>query len=72
MAFERKGVHHFSFKVPKVDSLLVMEGTLTAASRLDFEANYGFILNLLHVKVDTVALKTLAQFFYSPLWCFTF
>jgi hypothetical protein len=72
MAFERRGVHHFSFKMPRLDSLLIMERKLTAASRLEFEADYGQILNLLHVEVDTVALTTLAQFFDSPLRCFTF
>jgi hypothetical protein len=72
MAFERKGCHHFVFKVPKVDSLLAMEKKLTAISQTNFEATYGSILNLLHVEVDTTALVTLAQFFDSPLRCFTF
>ncbi|KAK2399392.1 hypothetical protein QL285_049211 [Trifolium repens] len=72
MAFERKGFHHFSFKVPKVEGLLAMEKRLTAISRPNFETNYGFILNLLHVTVNITALTTLAQFFDSPLRCFTF
>ncbi|KAK2428439.1 hypothetical protein QL285_026961 [Trifolium repens] len=72
MAFERKGFHHFNFKVPKVEGLLAMEKSLSAISRPNFETNYGSILNLLHVDVDTTALTTLAQFFDSPLRCFTF
>jgi hypothetical protein len=72
MAFERKGFHHFNFKVPKVEGLLALEKSLTAISRPNFETNYGSILNLLHVNVDTTALTTLAQFFDSPLRCFTF
>jgi hypothetical protein len=72
MAFERKDFHHFSFKVPKVEGLLAMEKRLTAISYPNFETNYGSILNLLHVEVDTVALTTLAQFFDSHLRCFTF
>jgi hypothetical protein len=71
MAFERKGFHHFNFKVPKVAGLLAMEKSLSAVSRPNFETNYGSILNLLHVDVDTTALTTLAQFFDSPLRCFT-
>ncbi|KAK2410806.1 hypothetical protein QL285_046148 [Trifolium repens] len=72
MAFERKGCHHFVFKVPKVESLLAMEKKLTAISRTNFEANFGSILSLLHVEVDTSVLITLAQFFDYPLRCFTF
>ncbi|KAK2446509.1 hypothetical protein QL285_017309 [Trifolium repens] len=72
MAFERKGRHHFVFKVPKVDSLVAMEKKLTSLSQANFEANYGSILGLLHVEVDTTALVTLAQFFDRPLRCFTF
>jgi hypothetical protein len=49
-----------------------MESKLTAISRPNIETNYGSILNLLHVKVDTTTLTTLAQFFDSPLRCFTF
>jgi hypothetical protein len=72
MAFERKGFHKFSFKAPRIEGLSAMEDKLTAISRPNFEANYGSILNLLHVKVDTTTLTTLAQFFDSPLRCFTF
>ncbi|KAK2456455.1 hypothetical protein QL285_003820 [Trifolium repens] len=72
MALERKGFHHFNFKIPQVGSLLAMERKLTAISRPNFETNYGSILDLLHVEIDTAALTTLAQFFDSPLRCFTF
>jgi hypothetical protein len=67
MALERKGFHHFNFKIPQVGSLLAMEEKLTAISRPNFETNYGSILDLLHVEIDTSALTTLAQFFDSPL-----
>ncbi|KAK2382044.1 hypothetical protein P8452_37808 [Trifolium repens] len=67
MAFERKACHHFAFKVPKVDSLVAMEKKLTSISRTNFEATYGSILDLLHVKVDITALVTLAHFFDLPL-----
>ncbi|WJX78776.1 hypothetical protein P8452_61963 [Trifolium repens] len=72
MAFERKGRHHFVFKVTKVDSLIAMEKKVTSISRANFEATYGSILDLLHVEVDTTTLVTLAQFFDHPLRCFTF
>jgi hypothetical protein len=67
MTFERKGFHHFNFKIPKVDSLLDMEGKLRSISRPNFQTNYGSILDLLQVEIDTSALTTLAQFFDSPL-----
>jgi hypothetical protein len=45
---------------------------MTSIGKNSFQANYGLILNLLHVKIDLMALTTLAQFYDPPLRCFTF
>ncbi|KAK2397299.1 hypothetical protein QL285_058884 [Trifolium repens] len=69
---EIRGTYSYSFKVPKVDRLLAMESRLTSIRRSNFQSNYGSIIDLLHVQLDTTALTTLAQFYDSPLRCFTF
>jgi hypothetical protein len=45
---------------------------MTSIGKSSFEANYGLILNLLHEKIDPMAIITLAQFYDPPLRCFTF
>ncbi|KAK2379956.1 hypothetical protein QL285_067696 [Trifolium repens] len=69
---ETRGTFIYSFKIPKVDRLLTMESRLTSIHRSNFQSNYGAIIDLLHVQLDTTALATLAQFYDSPLRCFTF
>jgi hypothetical protein len=45
---------------------------MTTLGKESFQVNYGLLLNLLHVKIDTAALTTLAQFYDPYLRCFTF
>ncbi|KAK2356938.1 hypothetical protein QL285_094255 [Trifolium repens] len=69
---ETRGTFNYSVRVPKVDKLLVMESKLTTIRRDNFRSNYGSIIDLLHVQLDTMALTTMAQFYDPPLRCFTF
>ncbi|KAK2416958.1 hypothetical protein QL285_021697 [Trifolium repens] len=69
---ETRGTYSYSFKIPKVDRLIAMESRLTSIRRSNFQSNYGAIIDLLHVQLDTTALGTLAQFYDPPLRCFTF
>ncbi|PNX68383.1 hypothetical protein L195_g056139 [Trifolium pratense] len=72
MTSEKRHTLSLKIKVPKVESLIALSNQMTTLSKGSFQVNYGLLLNLLHVKIDTVALTTLAQFYDPPLRCFTF
>ncbi|PNX76871.1 hypothetical protein L195_g032830 [Trifolium pratense] len=72
MALEKKNVLGLKIKIPKVSSILALSNQLTTNGKNNFRMNYGLILDFLHVKIDGVALTTLAQFYDPPLRCFTF
>ncbi|CAJ2635603.1 uncharacterized protein LOC123923460 [Trifolium pratense] len=72
MTSEKRHTLSLKIKVPKVESLIALSNQMTTLSKGSFQVNYGLLLNLLHVKIDTVALTTLAQFYDPPLRYFTF
>ncbi|KAK2427994.1 hypothetical protein QL285_026538 [Trifolium repens] len=72
MASEKRHTPTLKIRVPQVESLKLLSDKMTSIVKSSFEANYGLILNLLHEKIDHMAIITLAQFYDPPLRCFTF
>jgi hypothetical protein len=72
MASEKRLTPVLKIKVPQVESLKILSDGMTSIGKRKFQADYGQILNLLCVKIDPMALTTLAQFYDPPLRCFTF
>jgi hypothetical protein len=60
MASKKRHTLSLKIKVPNVKSLLALSNQMTTLGKGSFQVNYGLLLNLLHVKIDTVALTTLA------------
>ncbi|XP_061359319.1 uncharacterized protein LOC133303421 [Gastrolobium bilobum] len=63
---------HLKAKKPDTESLKVLGRTLKKTQRLTLARKYGEILDLLEVDVQVDAITAVAQFYDTPLRCFTF
>ncbi|XP_050890013.1 uncharacterized protein LOC127095354 [Lathyrus oleraceus] len=72
MTIPRRNTFSLKYKEPKLGSLQGLISDLTLNKRDDFGKDYGKILSLLTKKVDYGIIISLAQYYDTPLHCFTF
>jgi len=59
-------------KEGNVDGLRELVKKMTTTQKDAFRKEYGNLLNLLEIEVQTPAITALAQYYDPPLRCFTF
>ncbi|RDX74771.1 hypothetical protein CR513_45435, partial [Mucuna pruriens] len=67
-----KQPHHVQAKAPNVQTLRHWGSCLRGPWRRRFEKLHGNLLGLLQVETQPAALEALAQYYDSPIRCFTF
>lgn len=65
-------MYSYKFKDPKLDSLQELVSQLHPFYKINFGKDHGNLLSLLNKEEDPLVLLTLAQFYDSPMRCFTF
>ncbi|XP_050877716.1 uncharacterized protein LOC127081508 [Lathyrus oleraceus] len=72
MGSNKRSMYSYKFKDPKLDSLQELVSQLHPVYKINFGKDYGNLLSLLNKEAGPLVLLTLAQFYDSPMRCFTF
>lgn len=72
MSSDKKNTLPLKFKLQRIDNLLASRKNITNCKKNSFVSKYGQILDLLTTNSYISTLVALAQYYNSPLLCFTF
>lgn len=72
MGSNKRSTYSYKFKDPKLDVLQELVSQLHLVYKINFGKDYGNLLSLLNKEADPLVFLTLAQFYVSPMRCFTF
>ncbi|KAI5390959.1 hypothetical protein KIW84_075995 [Lathyrus oleraceus] len=72
MSSDKKNTLPLKFKLQRIDNLLALRKNITHCKKNSFVSKYGQILDLLTTNGYISTLVALAQYYNSPLLCFTF
>lgn len=71
MNFVIRGICGYKFVEPQLKTLRELGTRLVFDKKEDFK-NYGNLLGILNIEVNTTVVHTLLQFYDPPMRCFTF